>query len=148
MVLFGYWACQAYGYSTEGLTGLFYAEASNAPMHLRMMLKQLKLRYTGLYEFLEMTYIGIYFVFRGIFATKLFFDCWQVPQTPVSVKLSCSGIWLQSMFYIKEMVGILAKKAKQFQERQMKKITYWWLSENPKLVHLSYYRREFSDKIF
>jgi len=148
MVLFGYWACQYYGYSTEGLTGLFYAEASNAPMHFRMMLKQLKLRYTALYEFLEIMYIVIYIVFRGVLATRLFFDCWAVTQTPLAVKFTCSGIWFQSLFYIKEMVGIVQRKSGQFKERKEKSISYWWLSENPSLADLSYYRKESRDKIF
>jgi len=148
MVLFGYWACQFYGYSSEGLTGLFYAEASNAPMHFRMILKLLKLRYTALYELLEIAYIAIYVVFRGFLASILFFKTWQVPQTPVSVKLTCSGIWFQSLFYIKEMIGIMKRKSAQLKERKEKNIQYFWLSENPKLVDLSYYRKELRDKIF
>jgi len=148
MVIFGYWACQYYGYSTEGLTGLFYAEASNAPMHMRMILKTLKMRYTALYESLETLYLVIYIVFRGIFATFLFFDTWSMAVTPLAVKFTCSGIWLQSMIYIFEMFGIVKRKVKQFMERRQKNISYWWLEENPKLSNLSYYRREIRDKIF
>lgn len=148
MVLFGYWACENYGYSTEGLTGLFYAEASNAPMHFRMMLKQLRLRYTALYEFLEILYIAIYFVARGIFSTILFIKTWGTAVCPVSVKMTCSGIWLQSMVYIYEMFGIIQRKRKQYKEKREKGIEYYWLSENPRLVDLSFYRKETKDKIF
>jgi hypothetical protein len=148
MVLFGYWACQYYGYSTEGLIGLFYAEASNAPMHFRMMLKQVRLRYTALYELLEILYIAIYFVFRGFFATILFVKTWGTAVCPFAVKLTCSGIWLQSMVYIKEMVGIIKRKRSQFKEKKEKGIEYWWLSENPRLVELSFYKKESRDKIF
>lgn len=38
--------------------GLFYAEISNVPMHLRMLLKVTGLRYTKIYEANEIAYMG------------------------------------------------------------------------------------------
>jgi len=148
LVLFGYWATQYYGYSSEGLTGLFYAEASNAPMHLRVIVKTFKMRYTAIYEFLEIVYLSVYIFARGILGTILFVNTWMTPETPLSIKFSCSGIWTQSAFYISTMFDVLKRKLIQFNERRIKQVSYWWLSENPKLSNLSYYRREIRDKIF
>ena len=39
--------------------GLMCAEVSNFPMHMRVILRQLGLRYTKLYEACEWTYFGI-----------------------------------------------------------------------------------------
>jgi len=148
LVLIGYWATQFYGCSTEGLTGLFLAEASNAPMHLRVILKTFKMRYTALYEFLEAAYLVIYILARGVFATILAINCWITPETPMAIKLTCTGIWGQSAYYIQNMFGLLQRKLTQFVERRNKQVSYWWLSENPKLSNLSYYKREIRDKIF
>ena len=40
------------------LVGLFLAEVSNFPMHFRVVLRTLKMRYTKLYELAECAYIG------------------------------------------------------------------------------------------
>lgn len=78
LVIFGYLMDEVYGYGgTETLSnyyyiiyilstfsllvGLFFAEISNSPMHMRKILRSLKLRYTKSHEVLEMFYFGITF---------------------------------------------------------------------------------------
>ena len=117
-------------------------------MHLRVILKTFKMRYTAIYEFLEIIYLTIYIFARGALGAILFYDTWSQPITPIFVKMSCTGIWLQSIFYIKDMFGIIKRKLIQFNERKTKNISYWWLAENPKLSNLSYYKKEIRDKIF
>jgi len=53
--------------ATDGIWGIFYAEISNLPMHLRAIVKNLGFRYTRLYETLEIIYIVVYSIARGIF---------------------------------------------------------------------------------
>jgi len=46
------------------------------------------------------------------------------------------------------MTQILSKALKYFNERKKKNISYFWLSENPEVEKLSYYRKEARQKIF
>ena len=63
---------QGYG-AMDSLGGLFVAEVSNLPMHLRVIFRNYNLRYTQGYEFFENLYLGIllfnsvlYILARGI----------------------------------------------------------------------------------
>lgn len=50
--------------------GMFIAEASNPPMHLRVILKHLGLRYSKAYEFFEISFILLYTfgrIFMGVY---------------------------------------------------------------------------------
>ena len=57
--------CNYYIYIYNIKDGLLCAEISNLPMHLRVILRNLNLRYTLLYETCEYMYFGSYLVFRG-----------------------------------------------------------------------------------
>ena len=46
------------------------------------------------------------------------------------------------------MTGILGKTIKYYKERKEKKIEYHWISENPEVAKLSYYRKEEKQKVF
>jgi hypothetical protein len=48
------------------LDGLLCAEISNCPMHIRVILRNLNLRYTLTYELCESIYLLSYMLFRGI----------------------------------------------------------------------------------
>jgi len=118
-------------------------------MHLRMIVKQFGLRYTRLYETLELIYMATYMISRGIFIPfTLVIDCVKAELCPIIVKVICVGLFLQSVFYIFEMFKILKRKQKQLKERSKAKISYFWLSENPQIKSLSYMNRENKDKIF
>lgn len=56
---FGSALWQGYG-AIDSLGGLFVAEISNFPMHLRVILRNFGLRYTQGYEFFENLYLGTY----------------------------------------------------------------------------------------
>lgn len=100
-----------YGYgAVDGIYGLYYAEISNAPLHIRANLRILNKKYTKIYELVEMIYISVYVVSRGYY-TPIYcvYPC-AMSRTPLIIKIICAGIYLQSVFYIIEMFGIVKKK--------------------------------------
>mmetsp|Transcript_9079 Transcript_9079/g.7998 ORF Transcript_9079/g.7998 Transcript_9079/m.7998 type:complete len:264 (+) Transcript_9079:64-855(+) len=148
LCILGIIVCEATDNGTTSTYGLFYAEASNAPMHLRCILRTLKMRYTKFYEFNELLYITVYIVARGFFSSIMAYRALPNAAVPWFIRFCCFGIWLQSGFFIKEMFVILQKKKKQFIERQKKGVSYEWFTESSSLEKLSYYRKEGRDKIF
>lgn len=47
MCMIGFFSGVYYGYGAlEGIFGLFYAEVSNFPMHMRVIIRNINLRYT------------------------------------------------------------------------------------------------------
>lgn len=148
MVLIGIMSCEMMNNCTTGLLGLFLAEVSNFPMHFRAILRTLKMRYTKLYELSECLYMGTYLMARGIFVTLLVITATPVSETPIAIRITCIGLWVQSLYYIYEMSGILKRKLKNYRERVTKNITYNWFSDNSRLKELSYYKNEGSEKIF
>jgi len=148
MCTVGIIACEMTNNATTALIGLFWAEISNCPMHVRVILRTLKMRYTKIFEFSESFYLVTYMICRGIFCTHLAITATPVSETPILIRLVCLGLWIQSLFFIYEMFGILKRKLKQYKERSQKKISYFWFTDNPKLSELSYYKTEAKDKIF
>lgn len=148
MCLVGIVSCEMMNNCTTGLIGLFLAEVSNFPMHFRAILRTLKMRYTKLYEFSECLYMATYVVARGIFITLLVITATPVSETPIAIRITCIGLWVQSLYYIYEMSGIMKRKLKNYRERVNKNISYNWFSDNARLKELSYYKNEGSEKIF
>jgi len=148
LCLLGIGACELNNNATTGLLGLFLAEASNFPMHFRVVLRTLKMRYTKLYELAECAYIVLYIIARGIAMTLLILTSTQVSSTPIIIRMTGCGLWVQSLYFIYEMTGILKRKVKHFKERCQKGISLNWFDDNAKLAELSYYKTEGKDKIF
>jgi len=133
---------------TVAIFGLFFAEVSNFPMHLRCILRTFKMRYTKLYELSEMQYILTYILARGFGITYVVFTATLVSETPILVRMSCLGLWMQSLYFIYEMNSILRRKFTQYKERCTKNISYSWFGDSKRLSELSYFRSEGVDKIF
>lgn len=148
LCLLGIGACELSNNATTALLGLFLAEVSNFPMHFRVVLRTLKMRYTKLYELAECAYIVLYIIARGIFITLLVLTATPVSSTPILIRFTCVGLWVQSLYFIYEMSGILKRKVKHYKERCQKGISLNWFDDNAKLVELSYYKTEGKDKIF
>lgn len=106
--------------SMVSIGGLFYAEISNVPMHIRMILKGIGLRYTKSYEWSENIYFGnphynsaLYIPSRGIFCPiLLLLPSILSEMVPIGVKLICLLIVLQSVWYIWAMFGLISRKLK------------------------------------
>jgi len=148
LCLLGIISCELMNNATTGLMGLFLAEVSNFPMHFRCLLRTFKMRYTKLYEYSEILYIATYILARGFCITYLVSTAIFVSETPIIIRLTCLGLWVQSLYFIYEMNGILQRKLKYYKERCAKDISYNWFDENKRLSELSYYRSEGADKIF
>jgi len=118
-------------------------------MHLRVIVKTLGLRYTHLYEALELAYMATYIVARGVFIPlEVVYNCVLAEQCPIIVKVICCGLAAQSWYYIAEMYKILSRKMSQLKERNKKKISYFWLSVNPQIKELAYTTRTSRENVF
>jgi len=148
MCLIGIMSCELLDNCTIALLGLFLAEVSNFPMHFRAILRTLKMRYTKLYELADCLYLGTYIIARGIFITLLVITATPVSETPLIIRLTCVGLWVQSLYFIYEMAGIFKRKIKHQKERNSKGISYDWFDDNPRLKELSFYKNEGNDKVF
>jgi hypothetical protein len=117
-------------------------------MHLRSILRSFGKRYTGLYEVLDTMYINFYMISRGLFMTLVVYETTLNSEIPLLLRFTCVSLWLQSVYYIYEMVYILRRKLKQSRERKQKNVGYFWLSENPEIKKLSYTQKDVRDKVF
>ena len=149
--------CSIFGFmvaflSTYGakcsIYGLFIAETSNFPMHLRVILRTKGKRHTKLYEVMESIYLIFYIVFRGLLAPFNVYACLSCPKTPVIVTSMCIFLTLQSWHFISKMFGIIKKKGREMQERKSKGLSLWWLEVNPALSSLTYFNKNTNQGIF
>lgn len=98
----GYASCEYFDNSTISLMGLFQAEISNAPMHLRAILRTFGMRYTKSYELLELFYMVFYIVARGIFMSHLIYTTFLNNEIPLLLRITGTSLWIQSIYYIRE----------------------------------------------
>lgn len=131
-----------------GIIGLFMAEASNFPMHFRVILKLIGMRHTRAYETFDDLYLFIYIFARGICSPIFCVMSWMEPTTPLMVNFVFAGLTLQSMHFIFIMVSILKKKRKEKLERKSKGIDLFWLTVNPRLSELTYVNKKSKANIF
>jgi len=96
MAILGYCSAIYTGYgASDAIYGIFYAEISNFPMHLRSIILILGKKYTKLYELNEGAYMGLYIISRGIFTPVfLVYPCVLSEKTPFILKFICCGIFL------------------------------------------------------
>ncbi len=76
------------------IDGLFVAEISNLPMHLRIILRNINLRYTLMYELCEYTYFALYMIFRGLMFPFIYWNMIRVPEIPILIKFSATSLEL------------------------------------------------------
>jgi len=148
LCVFGVIVCEYMNNSTTALIGLALAEMSNFPMHFRSILRTLKMRYTKIYELSETLYMVTYILARGIAMTYVVATSITMSEINIVIRLTCLGLWGQSLYFIYEMQSILGRKVKQYKERCKKGISYNWLSDNKRITELSYYKNEGNEKIF
>lgn len=111
---FGFALWFNYG-AIDSVGGLFVAEVSNFPMHLRVIFRNFGLRYTKAYEYSENTYLCSYIIARGICCPLLvLWPSLASENSPVMVKIICFSLTLQSVYYILQMTKIIRKKLAQY----------------------------------
>ncbi|EGR32764.1 hypothetical protein IMG5_071070, partial [Ichthyophthirius multifiliis] len=85
---------------TESLWALIFAEVTNWSMNFRLIVKQLGLKHTKLYQFLEYHFISFYIVSRGICVPVYVYHCIISQFFPFILKILCIGLSAQSIYYI------------------------------------------------
>ena len=106
--LYMVWA--GYGGCVE-ITGIFYAEFSNFPMHMRTMLKDYGLRYTNIHDTFEWLYFFTYFFGRLYGGSLMIWDMWlEAPMCPILVRLAGTILIGQSVFFVGKMLSIMKKR--------------------------------------
>lgn len=131
-----------------GIIGLILAEASNFPMHLRGIVKNLGLRHTLLYEVSDAFYMVIYILLRGFIAPFVCAQSYFEPNISKLIPLIFALILLQSFKFIGIMLKILKKRYDDYIERKNKNISLFWFSVNPKISNLDYFSKKDRSVIF
>lgn len=106
----------------------------------RIFLKELSLHYTALYEFVEVAYFIIYIfsrLFGGVFMLKKLYGY----GVPITYFLVGVGLWMYVIHHSRKIIPSLRKNYSNYQERKRIGIRYFWMSENPEVKRLSYYKK-------
>mmetsp|Transcript_9578 Transcript_9578/g.7274 ORF Transcript_9578/g.7274 Transcript_9578/m.7274 type:complete len:118 (+) Transcript_9578:463-816(+) len=113
-------------------------------MHSRIIVKHLGLRYTKLYETLEILYIGLYFYGRVVLGTGIVYRTVTCAANDVMIKFICIGITLQSYYYISIMFQIIRSRFAEFQERKQKGISMGWFVplDQKQIARMDCYKKE------
>ena len=134
--------------SYVAVIGLLMAEASNFPMHFRIICRQLDMKLTKIYELADWFYMAIYFLFRGIMSPVICTMTVVSPRISIMVKVAYLILQFQSFYFISIMFSICKKKMRENKERREKKAGLYWLSENPDLSKLDYVKKKEKQKVF
>ena len=106
---------------------VFFGEVSNAPMHVSVILKQLGLRHTKMYEFTEILFMLLYVVCRvigGAFRIRMLLSC---PSYHFIMKFGAVGLLVQTLHFSTKMVQILRKRYADIMNRYDNKVSMaWW----------------------
>ena len=115
------------GYSAHLLLGgMFVAEISNPPMHLRCMMKHLGLRYTKSYEAADILFLVLYMLARLILGTYQVYIAVMCDKIHIVVKLCALAILLQSYHFSLQMKSIFMKRIKDMKQRNKLNIKMNW----------------------
>lgn len=127
-----------------GVIGLLIAEASNFPMHLRGILKNVGLRHTLLYEISDATFMFTYIFMRAIIGPVVCTQSYFAKSVHILVPMIFVGILVQSAKFMMVMTKIIQKRYSNYLERKSKNISLYWFSINPesKKLHYVLYHKE------
>lgn len=139
--MLGYTASVGYNNSAnEILRALVITEVTCPIMHIRMILKNYKLKHTKLHKLLDYIYMVMYLIARmGIGSHNIIFTVF-CRNNLLLVKIAGGFIFLQSLLFSKRMVKILKHKKAESKERKQKGIELFWFSHNKKVEECEYYK--------
>jgi hypothetical protein len=132
--------------ANEMMRALVVAEISNPCMHIRVILKNFKLKHSKGYLMLELIYMFLYLTARMFYGTKVVFFTVFCGGNLWIVKIAGGLVWIQSVLFSKRMVGILVNRYIEYQERKGKYVGLFWFSVNKKICELDYYQEEQNKK--
>ena len=111
------------------IAAMFCAEISNPAMHVRMVLKHLGLRYSKSYECSELSYILLYIYGRIILGIPVTINkLLNCDANPIIQKFFGTGLIVQSIYFIYQMIFILRARSAEYSERKRKGIKMQWFS--------------------
>lgn len=108
-------------------------ELSIPIMHIRVILRTYGLKLTKLYICLELVYIIIYIITRGIFVPILIYYAVLFCPNKTIISQGCIIlVFLLSLINIKKMFAILKLRYREMCERKIKNIKFFWFEVNKK----------------
>ena len=111
------------------VVGLFLAEVSNPPMHMRMMLRNLGYRYTMAYEYAEYCYFVVFFMGRLVWGQPIVYGIvMQCDSIHWIGKLVALGVQLQSYQFLYRMYFIFCARLAEQSERSKNQIKIGFLT--------------------
>jgi hypothetical protein len=113
------------------MAAILVSEISNPPMHVRHILRITGRRYTKAYEVAEISFIVLYVFARTVFCTPIVYQTVGCQSNHIFLKVSCLGLFLQSVFFVFQMVGILRKRTQEIMKRKQLGIKFSWLEPLP-----------------
>jgi hypothetical protein len=124
----GYAANIADGVSADLTLGaIFLAEVSNAPMHFSVILRQLGLRYTKLYEAVEIVFMMVYSIGRIGIGSSRIWNMVTCDKYNIIMKACALVLLGQSFMFSTKMIQILKKRYQAIMDRRQKNVTMDWL---------------------
>jgi len=132
--------------ASEMIRAMISAEVSNPVMHLRSIAGNYGLKHSKIYLAFEAYYFFSYSFARLIFGFQVSLFTVFCPDNLTLVKISGAVVWLQSLKYAYNMIGITMKRMKESAERKAKGVSLFWFEYNPQLTTLNYVKADKSEK--
>ena len=111
--------------------GLFVAEVSNPPMHMRIMLKHIGLRYSRSYEVAELCYFTFFFIGRMVIGQPAVYVTMVCEHLNLLAKIVCLGVLAQSFQFLYRIYFIVVRRFAEIKERNEKKLKFYWFTAIP-----------------
>ena len=104
----------------------FGGEFSNASMHIRGILRSLNMRYTKLYDVIQIIFISSYLFARIFLGHPIVYVTWACDSNPFVIKLCSAGIIIQSYYNIYKIYFVIKGVMKQSTELKQRGIEMKW----------------------
>jgi hypothetical protein len=113
--------------------GMFIAEVSNPPMHVRVMLRHLGLRYSKAYEWCEIWFIMLYTFGRIIVGLYQVHQVCSCESALFLVKFAAVALLAQSIYFTLTMIRMLKNRFDEISNRKIHQIKIRWFEPLNKL---------------
>lgn len=104
------------------------SEIPNPAMHLRIVIKNMGLRYTRLYEVVEIFYFITFLFGRQLLFHPLFYTVMTCDEIFIVVRIASVGMLAQSWVFTFRMWASIKRRMAEMNERQRRGIKFHWLT--------------------
>ena len=115
------------------MQAIFLTEVSNPAMHIRHLLRLSGRLHTKAYEFIELCFISLYIYARFFAIGPIIYKTQICPSNHILIKLVCSALFFQSLFFIMQMYKTLKNRCEQVLARKNHQIKLNWFAPLDKL---------------